>query len=234
MSADRLIVAMDLSDLASAVRLARRLRGLVRVLKVGSILFTACGPGVIERFRALGFDVMLDLKWFDIPSTVELSCRVAARHRVSLLTVHVSGGRAMLLAAVQGAQAEARRLRAARPLVLGVTVLTSVEEGRSASLRSRVIEQARTALQAGCDGIVASAREACALRQRFGSRLRIACPGIRLADGSHHDQARVATPRDAVARGAEWLIVGRPITGARDPRAVVRRILCDMEGVARC
>ena len=246
-AADRLVVALDFTSLEPALAMARRLRGLVRTVKVGSALFTACGPIAIRRLRALGFEVMLDLKWFDIPSTVELSCRAAVRHRVSMLTVHARGERAMLDAAIQGIRGEARRRRLARPRVLGVTVLTSAGSARQASVRREVVRLAHQALQARCDGIVASAQEVVALRRRFGTRLRMVCPGIRLARatrgdpsmrptrsgssraGSRDDQRRVCTPREALARGADMLIVGRPITGARDPRAATRAILHDME-----
>jgi len=243
-AADRLVVALDFTSLEPALAMARRLRGLIRTVKVGSALFTACGPEAIRRLRALGFEVMLDLKWFDIPSTVELSCRAAVRHRVSMLTVHARGERAMLDAAVQGVRGEARRRRLARPRVLGVTVLTSASSARprqggatgQASVRREVVRLAHQVLQARCDGIVASAQEAVALRRRFGTRLRIVCPGIRPAPpeagpahATHDDQRRVCTPREALARGADLLIVGRPITGARDPRAATRAILNDME-----
>ena len=228
---DRLIVALDFTAAGPALAMARQLRGLVRVAKVGSVLFTACGPAVIAKLRSMGFDVMLDLKFHDIPSTVELSCEAATRHRVALLTVHACGELAMLKAAVRGVRSAARRLRIRRPNVLGVTVLTSVE-ARATSSASRVMQLARRARAAGCDGVVASAHEAAALRRRFGRRLAIICPGIRLADG-RDDQCRVATPREAIIGGADWLVVGRPITAARDPRAAARRMLSEMEDATR-
>ncbi len=231
---DRLIVALDYPKLAPALAMARRLRGLVRTVKVGSALFTAEGPLAIQRLRALGLSVMLDLKFFDIPSTVELSCRAAVRHRVSLLTVHAAGGREMLEAAVQGAHREARRLGIRRPEVLGVTVLTSVGGQPSKWLKLKVLLLAELALEAGCDGIVASAQEAAALRKRFGRRLRIVCPGIRTTSASQADQRRVSTPAEALARGADALVVGRPVTAAAHPRAVVQAILNAMETVDGC
>ncbi len=230
---ERLIVALDAPDLASALTMARRLRGLVRTLKVGSALFTESGPRVIQRLRQLGFSVMLDLKFFDIPSTVEGSCRAAVHQQVSMLTVHASGGQAMLEAAVRGCKDEARRLRSPRPLVFGVTVLTSVKH-QASSVTSQVVRLARQAVASGCDGVVASAQEADTLRKRFGARVRIACPGIRLTDHQHHDQQRVATPAEALASGADWLIVGRPITAARQPRAAAQALLRDMEDRHAC
>jgi len=231
-AADRLIVALDVTAMPAALAMARRLAGLIRIVKVGSALFTAAGPEVLGRLRRLGFAVMLDLKFHDIPSTVELSCRAAARHRVAFLTVHASGEREMLEAAVRGARSEAARRRSRRPLVLGVTVLTSVRGvGGTAS---RVAQLAANALAAGCDGVVASAQEAPALRRRFGRRLKILCPGIRPFGAQAGDQHRVATPSGALAAGADWLVIGRPITGAQHPREAAAHILKEMEGSDAC
>lgn len=224
-AADRLIVALDATTLAQALRLARALRGVVRTVKVGSILFTAAGPGIIRRLKALGFRVMLDLKFHDIPHTVERSCQAAARLGVSLLTVHAAGGPEMLAAAVRGSRTAGRR----SPLVLAVTVLTSAG---AAGAQARVLALAKDAAKAGCGGVVASALDAAALRRRFGRRLRIACPGIRPASADRGDQKRVATPEAAVAAGADWLVIGRPVTGARNPRQAARGIVRGMEGGA--
>ncbi|MBI3324592.1 MAG: orotidine-5'-phosphate decarboxylase [Candidatus Omnitrophica bacterium] len=226
-AADRLIVAFDAPDLREAVRLAKELRGLVRYAKIGSILFTAAGPAAIERFRMLGFEVFLDLKFHDIPSTVEQSCRAAVRHRVSLLTIHASGQPQMLEAAAAGARQEAKRLGVQKPRVIGVTVLTSVSGGTSnrSSVTPRVVELALQAQRAGLDGVVASAHEASAIRRKLGKAFLIVCPGIRPSESGASDQRRIATPRDAMTRGADLLVVGRPITEAGEPRAVVTRML---------
>ncbi len=231
---DRLIVALDFTELRPAVAMARRLRGMARTVKVGSVLFTAYGPEAIRRMRALGFQVMLDLKFLDIPSTVELSCRAAVRHGVSLLTVHACGEPAMLKAAVAAVRTEARRLRRHPPRVLAVTVLTSLQGGTASAVRQRVLALAKTAARAGCDGVVASAQEAGALRRRFGRRLAIVCPGIRPARTGRGDQHRVCTPADALRSGADALVIGRPITAARQPRAAAQAILTEMEGASRC
>jgi len=223
-----LIVALDAVRLGQAMAVAKRLRGLVRTVKIGSALFTVHGPRVVERVRSLGFQVMLDLKFLDIPSTVELSCRAAVRHRVSMLTVHASGSPAMLEAAVRGARDEARRRRTRRPRILGVTILTSVDSGHRQGLRGRVLALAKAALQAGCDGVVASAQEAAALRRRFGKRPFIVCPGIRMSHEPSGDQRRISTPREALANGADAIVVGRSITAARNPRAAAERILDEM------
>jgi orotidine-5'-phosphate decarboxylase len=221
---DRLIVALDDTTLAGALRMAKTLRGLVRTVKVGSALFTASGPEAVRRLRALGFEVMLDLKFFDIPSTVELSCRSAAALRVSLLTVHAAGGAQMLAAAVRGA-----RGGAVRPRVLAVTVLTSVASGCRRDMSRLVVDLARIAWRAGCDGVVASVHEAPAIRRALKS-LTIVCPGIRPSRAeSRDDQRRVATPAPALDSGADLLVVGRPITGARRPREAARAIMDEME-----
>lgn len=229
--ADRVIVALDMTELTPALAMAQWLRGLVRTLKIGSALFTACGPAVIKRVRALGFEVMLDLKFFDIPSTVELSCRSAVRHRIAALTVHAGGGPAMLSAAVRGVADEARRLRISTPEVLAVTILTSDVRLALPARHSRVRALAREALDAGCVGVVASARDVGLLHRRFGRRLRVVCPGIRSGGSVLDDQQRVATPAAAIRAGADVLVIGRPITAARDPRAAAQRILKE---VAEC
>ena len=251
-SADRLVVALDFLTPNDALAMARHLRGVVRTVKVGSVLFTAAGPRVLQRLRALGFGVMLDLKFLDIPSTVELSCRAAVCQRVSMLTVHAHGAPQMLRAAVKGVREEARRLGVSRPLVLGVTVLTSVQAMGRKGVQSQVLSLAARVRQAGCDGVVASAHEARALRRRFGTALTILCPGIRpsgAATGdpstrsacsessrakSRDDQQRVMTPAKALTAGADFLVVGRPITTARNPRTAAQTLLREMEAVDAC
>jgi len=233
-SADRLIVALDLPTLSQALAMARRLRGVARTMKIGSALFTACGPEVIRRVRALGFEVMLDLKFFDIPSTVELSCRAATHHQVSLLTVHASGQPEMLRAAAVGVREEAKRLNVAPPLVLGVTVLTSVARGNARRIRAQVLTLAERARTAGCGGVVASAEEVLAIRTRFGRSFRIVCPGIRPVGATHGDQQRVMSPTQALQRGADYLVVGRPITGADHPRRAAQAILQEIKEADAC
>ena len=227
-------MALDSTDLAAAINVAKKLRGLVRTVKVGSILFSAHGPIAIQRLGQLGFDIMLDLKFFDIPSTVELSCKAATQHRISLLTVHACGGKDMLLAAVRGVRAMAKSMRVRPPAVLAVTVLTSVADGKL-SASSRVVALATDALFAGCDGVVASAKEAPILRKTFGRRLKIVCPGIRPLGMDHNDQFRVVTPKDALSYGADILVVGRPITGSPNPRVAAKSILDDIgEAIKQC
>jgi orotidine-5'-phosphate decarboxylase len=232
--AERLIVALDSTDLHDALRVAKRLQGLLRYAKIGSALFTAEGPAAIQRVRALGFEVFLDLKFHDIPSTVEKSCRVAARHRVAMLTVHACGEPPMLEAAVAGTRREASRLKIPRPWVIGVTVLTSIASDNRRAMRDRVVALAAKAKRAGLDGVVASAHEASAIRRHMGKPFVIICPGIRPHAKRDSDQRRVASPREAIAGGADFLVVGRPITEAKDPRAVAQRLLTEMEEALRC
>lgn len=227
-AAERLIVAFDAQDLHETLRLARRLRGLVSYAKIGSILFTTAGPVAVARVRALGFRTFLDLKFHDIPSTVEKSCRAATHHGVSMLTVHASGGREMLEAAVAGVREEAARLRVQRPRVVGVTVLTSVGASDARAMTAQVVALAREAKRAGLDGVVASAQEAAAIRRALPRPFLIVCPGIRPASADASDHHRVATPGRAVSQGADFLVVGRPITEAKEPREVIRRIVAEI------
>ncbi len=229
LAGDRLIVALDYTQAKPALDMARSLRGAVRTLKIGSILFTACGPDIVNRVRRMGFDVMLDLKFYDIPSTVELSVRAATGLGVSLLTVHATGEKMMLSAAVAGAREEARRLKVPSPKILAVTVLTSADPAKGKGLDKLVLELAGRAAQSGCDGVVCSAQEAPLLRKHFGKRLMLVCPGIRPANAEAQDQRRITTPAQALALGADKLVVGRPITAAADPANAARSILNDME-----
>ena len=228
-AASRLIVALDVGDLESAVALGQQLQGLVSSVKIGSALFTAVGPDAIRRLRAMGFRVFLDLKFHDIPSTVEKSCRAAVRHNVWMLTLHASGQPEMLMAAAAGAADEAARRGVPKPIIVGVTVLTSVESV-DASMTRRVVALAAQAKQSGLDGVVASAQEAAAIRRRLPEPFVIVCPGIRPSAKQEADQHRVALPSQAIARGANFLVVGRPITAAANPRASAEAILREMEG----
>jgi len=229
-AANRLIVALDTPDLASAVRLAKRLQGVVRYVKIGSILFTAEGPPAIRCLRRMGFEVFLDLKFHDIPSTVEQSCRAAVRHGVWMLTVHASGQPDMLKAAADAVRKEAVRLRVRRPRVVGVTVLTSVDGAPASLVQAHVLTLAAQAKRAGLDGVVCSVHEARAVRQRFKTGFAIVCPGIRPSGGTAADQRRIATPAAALQQGASVLVVGRPITQAGDPRRAALAMLQQMKG----
>jgi orotidine-5'-phosphate decarboxylase len=211
------IVALDVPSAKDALALVDELAERCRFYKVGNELFTAEGPSVVERLRARGCDVFLDLKFHDIPNTVAGGVRNAAKMGARLVTVHASGGAAMLQAAV-AAGGEACG-------VLAVTVLTSLDAtdvatawGRTdpLSLSSEVMRLAEASATAGTHGIVCSGREAAAVRDRFGTRLAVLVPGVRQAAGATHDQARVVTPREAADAGARYVVVGRMVTAAPD------------------
>jgi orotidine-5'-phosphate decarboxylase len=228
---DRLFVALDVERLEEAEALLDRLAGVVTGCKIGSQLFTAAGPTAIERALKRGFRVFLDLKYHDIPNTVAGAVREAARLGVFMLNVHASGGAAMMRAAAEAAAKASKELAIPRPLVLGVTVLTSLdrrmletEVGVSGTVEAHVLRLAERARAAGLDGCVASAQELAPLRLGLGRSWVIVTPGIRPAERKD-DQARTATPRAAVRAGADYLVVGRPITAAVDPVAAARAIL---------
>lgn len=220
----RVIVALDAPTLPEAVAVVDALGDSCDFFKVGSELFTAAGPEAVSAIRERALDVFLDLKFHDIPNTVRGAVRSAAGLGATLVTVHASGGHDMLSAAAEGA--------GDRCGVLAVTVLTSLDNkdlGRAWGREVRAVEDevlrlAGLARSAGVHGIVCSAIEASAVRAEYGEVLEILVPGIRLEGGSAHDQARVATPAEAVAAGADYLVLGRAVTGAADPRAAMRRV----------
>ena len=222
-----LILALDLPNAKPALALVDQLSGL-RWVKLGSILMTREGPGLVQSFRDRGLQVFLDLKWHDIPNTVAGAVSAAVDMEVSLVTVHALGGRQMMEAAVRAAAGRAR--------LVGVTVLTSHDDKSFGAVLGRagvdagaeVARLARAAVEAGLDGVVCSPREVATLRQLLGPQAWLVVPGIRLPGNSAGDQARIATPREAVAAGATHLVVGRPILEAPDPAEAYHRILESM------
>ncbi|MFQ5899127.1 MAG: orotidine-5'-phosphate decarboxylase [Candidatus Methylomirabilia bacterium] len=229
---DRLIVALDVESLDRAEALLASLQGLVSAFKVGARLFTAAGPAAIELVQKFGGRVFLDLKYHDIPSTVAGAVREATRQEIAMLTVHASGGSAMLRAAADAAAETARELKVAKPLVLAVTVLTSLDRAAlqrelnvPLSVEGHVLHLARLAGAAQLDGSVAAPDEVRTVRNGVGQRWVIVTPGVRPAGSEALDQARVATPEAAIRASADYLVVGRPISGAPDPQAAARAIL---------
>ena len=231
------IVALDVPDRVGAEAVVHRLGDACRFYKVGLELFSAEGPAIVAWLRGLGKEVFVDLKLHDIPNTVRGAARSVARHGASLLTVHASGGREMIAAAVEGA-------REGRPDggcgILGVTILTSMDAAgvESAWGRTGVAVQDEVVRLAGLvesgqgAGIVCSGHEAAAVRGVFGDRLGLLIPGIRLPGGDAHDQRRVMTPAAAAEAGARWLILGRAVTGAADPVAAMAEVERSLAGIS--
>lgn len=221
-SRERLIVALDVSSPAEAQKLVGAIGESVEIYKVGMQLYTAAGPCMVRDLISAGKKIFLDLKYHDIPNTVGAAVGEAAQLGVSMLTVHASGGSKMLSAA-----AEAKR----NVQILAVTVLTSMndddvaEVGIAGRLDDQVLRLGRLALDAGCDGLVSSAREVQRLRSRLGTDFLIVTPGVRPAGAAHGDQARVVTPAEAISLGATHIVVGRPITAADDPAREAEKIL---------
>lgn len=228
----RIIVALDYPDPKRALETVDRLdRALCRV-KVGKELFTRAGPGLVEQLTGRGFEVFLDLKFHDIPHTVAAACAAAADLGVWMVNVHAQGGRRMLEAARESVERFSRR-----PRLIAVTVLTSLDDAELREIgfqdsAERLVERlAGLAAGTGLDGVVCSAREAAALRTRHGVGFTLVTPGIRPGEGVLDDQRRVMTPAEAVRGGSDYLVIGRPITGAADPVAALRAIQAEIAGI---
>jgi orotidine-5'-phosphate decarboxylase len=227
----RLIVALDFPDAHAALDLVDRLEGATRWLKVGLELYVAEGNSLVSELRHRGYSIFLDLKFHDIPNTVASAVRSAARLGVQMLTIHAGGGPAMIAAAVEAAGE-------AGPIVLGVTVLTSMDEpqlaatGVPGSPGEQVETLARMAYANGVQGFVCSPVEVANLRSQLGSKPLLVIPGIRPGGADTGDQRRVATPGAAIAAGASYLVVGRPITRAADPGAAARSILAEIQAAS--
>jgi orotidine-5'-phosphate decarboxylase len=216
------VIALDTEDLEEARHVIELTQGRISTYKVGSILFTRSGPEAVRAVRRAGKEVFLDLKFHDIPNTVGGAVKAASALGVGMLTVHASGGKAMMTAALDGAEQASAASGSPRPKIIGVTVLTSV--AREDAL-DRVLELADDAAEAGIDGIVCSPREVKHVKQATEGRLMAVVPGVRLAEQRHHDQARVGTPGQAARDGADYIVVGRSVFGADDPEAALSRIL---------
>jgi orotidine-5'-phosphate decarboxylase len=221
----RVIVALDYADAQSAMALVDRLQPSACKLKVGKELFTIAGPAFVATIVQRGFDVFLDLKFHDIPNTVAQACRAAAQLGVWMVNVHALGGRTMMSAAREAIESAPRKLH-----LIAVTVLTSMAEpdlrevGIEASPFVEAMKLAQLAADCGLDGVVCSAHEAAAIRDQVGSRFLRVTPGIRLPEDAAGDQKRVMTPQVAIESGASYLVIGRSVTRAADPLAVLARI----------
>ena len=230
-----MLVALDAQSLAEADALLDRVAGVLTGCKIGSQLFTAAGPAAIEMARKRGFRVFLDLKFYDIPNTVAGAVREATRLGVFMLNVHASGGVAMARAGAEAATKAATEFGIIRPLCLGVTVLTSLdrralqrEVGVPTSVAGHVLHLATISREAGLDGCVASPQEIASLRVAMGADWVIVTPGVRPVGVDPADQARIATPRRALVAGADYLVVGRAISAARDPAVAAAAVVAEL------
>jgi orotidine-5'-phosphate decarboxylase len=227
MADPKIIVAIDKPDAQAARALVTALDPQLCRVKIGKESFVAAGPQLIEHVQNLGFDVFLDLKFHDIPNTVAEACKAAARLGIWMVNVHAAGGRAMMSAARNAIDQITAK---SKPKLIGVTVLTSMqgselnEIGVPGALDDQVLRLAKLSAECGLDGVVCSALEAVTLRREIDSEFLLVTPGIRLPSAAMDDQARIVTPQDALSAGASYLVIGRPITAASDPRAALEEI----------
>jgi len=229
-----IIAALDMSTVEKALELAEEIRPAVGAFKIGSELFTTGGPEIVRRIRGSGASVFLDLKFHDIPNTVAKAVAAATRLDVQMLTIHTSGGSEMMRAARESAQQTAKECGRAAPLVLGVTVLTSMDKqtlaeiGSDQNVGAQVERLAALAVKAGIGGLVCSPLEIAALRQILPREVQLVTPGIRTGAEKADDQKRTLTPKEALNAGANWLVVGRPIYAAKNPRAAAEEIAASL------
>ncbi len=226
-----LIVALDIASADRAMQLVHQIGDLAGAFKIGKELFVQAGPDLVRRVRGTGASVFLDLKFHDIPNTVARAVAAAVRLDVQMLTVHTAGGRVMLESAIRAADESAAELNRTSPLILGVTVLTSLDSdalaaiGMDSSVARQVERLAMLAVRAGLRGLVCSPLEVAWLRQLLPADLQLVTPGIRDPGAPRDDQQRILSASEALAAGASWLVIGRPICSAPDPRRAVQSIL---------
>ncbi|MBF0479313.1 MAG: orotidine-5'-phosphate decarboxylase [Candidatus Omnitrophica bacterium] len=232
---DKLILALDVYTLEEAKDVINRLKDVVDIYKIGSQLFTACGPEVVRYVLSQGKKVFLDLKFHDIPNTVASAVGSAIQmakigenqNSIFMCTVHTQGGVEMMKRAAEAARDMSFQLGVIKPLIVGITVLTS--DGKTEGVASLVLERAQLAKKAGLDGVVASSQEAALLRHELGQDFVIVTPGIRPKGADAGDQKRITTPFDAISNGSNYLVVGRPILNAKDPVQAAKDILGEIE-----
>ena len=226
-----IIAALDVPTAEQALQLAKQIAPAVGAFKIGKELFVAAGPDIVRRVRATGASVFLDLKFHDIPNTVAKAVASAVRLDVQMLTIHASGGTEMMRAAEKSAEDTAKSFGRPAPLVLGVTVLTSssnetlAETGCEADTEKQVLRLAQLAVKAGLRGLVCSPLEIVPLRKVLPAHIQLVTPGIRTGAEKADDQKRTLTPSEAIRAGASWLVIGRPIYAAEDPRGAAEKIL---------
>jgi orotidine-5'-phosphate decarboxylase len=227
----RVILALDVATIEQARDLVTTLRPYFRIFKVGHQLFTHYGVQAVEMVKDLGGEVFLDLKFHDIPETVARACEEATRHQVLLLTLHALGGREMIQSAAERTRAAAEKFKGKAPLVMAVTILTSLNQGQIKELgidlpiKNAIGKLAQLAQEAGADGVVASAQEVALIKETCGKEFLVVTPGIRPTFASAHDQKRIATPKEAFQSGADYLVIGRPIIQARNPVEAAEKLI---------
>ncbi len=233
---DRLFVALDVDDIKNAELIMNKMQGVVTQYKLGTQLLTAAGPSAVMHVRRRGFGVFYDAKFHDIPNTVASAVTNACRIGATIVNVHASGGKEMMKAAAKAAAEVAKKMRQPRTLVLGVTILTSMNQKTleeelfiKRKIQTQVVHLAKLAMASGLDGVVASPHEIVAIRKACGPDFVILTPGIRPAGSEAGDQKRIMTPRQAIAAGADYIVIGRPILQAPDPLRVVRAVYEEME-----
>ncbi len=232
---EKIIVALDTADMRYAKKIIRLLKDTIKMFKVGNEFFTANGPKAVQAVKEAGAEVFLDLKYHDIPNTVAQAARAAVRLGVHLFNVHVAGGLQMMQEACVAVADEARKANVPAPKLIGVTLLTSLNQqdvtkqiGLTKTIDEIVLGYAELAQKAGLDGVVASAKEISLIRSKLGSNFLIVTPGIRPSWAERGDQERVMTPSEALDLGANYLVIGRPITEAEDPKAAAERIFQEL------
>lgn len=232
---DRLFLALDVSSYRQAEEIVAQLQDYVGGFKVGSQLFTRTGPRVLRLIKKARKALFLDLKYHDIPATVAQAAEGAVRHGVSIFNIHISGGYEMMRVCVAACDKLSQEKSLPKPLILGVTLLTSLTEadlsdlGIQRQVKTQVLSLARMAQKAGLDGVVALPQEARALREAFGKDFIILCPGVRPAGSRKNDHHRVATPGEVIAAGADYIVVGRPILEASNPALVCQQIIQEIK-----
>ena len=234
-ASDKLIVALDVDNLYKAERLVMKLQPYVKIFKIGSELFTNCGPEAIKMVHSLGCKVFLDLKFHDIPNTVSSAVKIAVSKKVFMFNVHTLGGPSMMKETAKSVKLQAKALKVQKPILIGVTILTSIDDkelksiGLKGAVGANILKLSGMAKSSGLDGVVASPKEVTMLRKKFGKNFIIVTPGVRPLWASKGDQKRIATPKDAIKNGADFIVVGRPITMADDPKKAALMILKEIK-----
>jgi len=231
---ERIIFALDVEHFTEAQRWVNTLKDRIGMFKVGKQLFTHAGPKVVDMIRKKGQKVFLDLKFHDIPNTVAKAGEEATKLEVSVFNLHALGGLEMMKKTVEASRARAKDLGIAKPLILAVTILTSMDEGtmKEVGIQGPILDEvgrlAQLSMKAGVDGVVASPQEIGIIRERCGEKFLIVTPGIRLPSEKKDDQKRTLSPREAISAGADYLVIGRPIKEAKDPLEAVQKIIEDI------